>query len=154
MCIRDRCIGVVMLEVICHVLIQIFRLNLVAEAVRVGKAKPRPICAVLTLYMFVVKFVHEDFGQLQHHETSVMGLFCKIFFGANWTMTRSSLTIVKFLTVGFARAFLILFSLFTNSTLTHFLRLFIDFLYTLFDMSLKKSFSNSEVAAFCLSVLN
>ena len=60
------CTGVVMLEVTCHVLIQIFRLNLVAEAVRVGKQKPCPICAVLTMYMFVVKFVHEDFGQLQY----------------------------------------------------------------------------------------
>jgi len=69
-------------------------------------------------------------------------------------MTKSSLTIVKFLTVGFARAFLILFSLFTNSTLTRFLRLSIDFPYTLFYMSLKKSFSNSEMAAFRFSVLN
>jgi len=48
-------------------------------------------------------------------------------------------------TVRFARAFLILFSLFTNSMLTRFLILFIDFPYTLFDMSLKKSFSNSAV---------
>ena len=62
--------------------------------------------------------------------------------------------IVKFLTVGFARAFLILSSLFTNSTLTRFLRLFTDFPYTLFDMSLKKCFSNSEVAAFRLSVFS
>ena len=68
-----------MFEVICHVLIQIFRLNLVAEAVRVGKQKPRPICAVLTVYMFVVKFVREDFGQLQHHKTSVHGFILQNF---------------------------------------------------------------------------
>ena len=50
------CTGVVMLEVICHVLIQIFRLNLVAEAVRVCKQKPLPICAVLTLYIVMIVF--------------------------------------------------------------------------------------------------
>jgi len=38
--------GVLVLEVFRHVLIQIVGLNLIAEAVCLGKQQPRPICAI------------------------------------------------------------------------------------------------------------
>ena len=66
----------------------------------------------------------------------------------------SSFMIVNFFRVGFASTFFILFSLLTISIFTRFRRLSMDFPYTLFDMSLKKSFSKSDVAAFLLFVLN
>jgi len=53
--------------------------NLIAEAVCVGERKPRPISAILTLDMFVVELVHEDFGELQHYETSVHGFILDDF---------------------------------------------------------------------------
>ena len=35
--------------------------------------KPRSVTSVLTLYVIIVKIVHEYFRQLQHYETSVHG---------------------------------------------------------------------------------
>jgi len=50
--------GVVVLEVFRHVLIQIVGLNLIAEAVCIGKQQPRPICAILTLDVIIVEVMH------------------------------------------------------------------------------------------------
>jgi len=60
-----------------------------------------------------------------------------------WTGSWSDLHLLWWNFYEWARpdwAFFILPSLLTNSTLTHFLRLSIDFAYTLFDINLKKDF--------------
>jgi len=56
--------SVIVLEVSCHVVVQIVNLNFVAEAVCVCEQKPRSVTSVSTLYVIAVKIVHEHFRQL------------------------------------------------------------------------------------------
>ena len=65
--------GVVVLEVSCHVLVQIICLYFLAEVVGVCKQKPPSVTSVLTSHTIIMKVVHEHFRQLQHYETSVHG---------------------------------------------------------------------------------
>ena len=81
------------------------------------------------------------------------GLFWMIFLGSNRTIAMSSLILLKFRQVTLAMAFLSLLLLLNIWTLTRFLILSVDFPCTLFERSLKKSFSKSVVAAFRLACM-
>ena len=65
--------GVIVLEVSCHVVIQIVGLTLVAEAVCVCEQKPRFVISILTLNVIIVEIIHEHFRKVQHYESSVHG---------------------------------------------------------------------------------
>jgi len=98
--------GVVVLEVSCHVLVQIICLYFLAEVVGVCKQKPPSVTSVLTSHTIIIKVVHEHFRQLQHYETSVHGFHLHNCLFGKLDHDEIVVYVREILTVGVVKAFL------------------------------------------------